>query len=349
MIMRVEPQLNGRVGDEAPLRNLINFLQRNRLLIVGLLLPVLAATLLFLRFARPVYEAATSLRIDQQRSDVAVLDVLKNLSSGSEIDTEMEELRSRTLAEDVVDSLGLQLGVVVPKDVPRRDLLEAVEVSRAAPETEIRLLRVDSGAFELTTPAPSSTPQRVVPGETVQLDGVRFTLGGGATQYEEIRLGVDAFHDAVRDFADRRTVSRPNRDADFVVVRYEGPDSVLVRQVANAVGRLFISRRNVVRKREALSTVAFLQEQLDTLTRQLRTAEDALREFREDEQIVSPEAEAEAFVTHLADLRAQRDLLAIERDGLQTLFADVAAEPAAAPDEPSPYRRLMGFPTLIRN
>jgi tyrosine-protein kinase Etk/Wzc len=309
---------------------------------------VLLATFAFLQFARPVYESATSLRVDQERSNVAVLDALSSLSTGSEIDTEMEELRSRTLAEEVVDSLDLQLSVKTPKDVPRRELLATLTVSRHAPEAEFLLRREAQDAFALTTSDDDAArPVRI--GETVELRGITFALAEGAAAHDEIRLEVAPFQEAVRDFADRMDVDRPNRDADFVVVRYEGPDSVLVRQVPNTVARLFIARRNGVRKRESLSTVAFLGEQLDTLTAQLRIAENALRRYSEGEQIVAPEAQAEAQVTRMADLRAQRDLMAIERNGLRQLLDNVSVAPQPGPMEPSPFRRLMAFPTLLRN
>jgi len=347
MLMPANPQRNGRPHTDAPLRSLANFLQRNRLLIAGTMVPVVIATLVFLYLARPVYESASSLRIDQERSNVAVLDALSNLSSGSEIDTEMEELRSRSLAEDVVDSLDLQLRVSAPRNMPRRELLTQIAVARTAPPNEIAVQQVENGVFEVTDTAGGT--RRVGIAEPVELDGVRFALTSDAARYDEIRLEVSAFHETVRAFAERFTVTRPNRDADFIVVRYEGPDSVLAREVPDAAARLFIARRNAVRKREALSTVAFLREQLDTLNVQLHGAENALRVFREGEQIVSPEAEARAQITHVIELRAQRDLIAIERDGLARLVEDVSAMPEALPEEASPYRRLIGFPTLLRN
>jgi capsular exopolysaccharide synthesis family protein len=348
MLLYAQPQTNGKPHDDAPLRSLANFLQRNRLLIAGLALPVVLATFLFLRLARPVYESAASLRVDQERSNVAVLDALSTLSTGSQIDSEMEELRSRTLAEEVVDSLDLQLAVDAPMDVPRRDLLAGLAVLRSAPEMEISLRRAGD-AYELRVDDDDAPARTIGIGEPVELRGVRFQLAPDAAAHDEIRLDVASFQDAVRDFAERTSVARPNRDADFVVLRHEGPDSVLVRAVPNTMARLFIANRNGVRKRESLSTVAFLREQLDTLTGQLRTAENRLQSFREGEQIVAPQIEAEAQVQNMADLRAQRDLLAIDRDGLRQLLTQVAADPEAAAGEASPYRRLAAYPTLLRN
>src|SRR5690606_15176902 len=207
MLMHAQPSTNGRHHEEAPLRGLANFLLRNRLLIGGLTLAVLLATFVFLQFTRPVYESAASLRVDQERSNVAVLDALSSLSTGSEIDTEMEELRSRTLAEAVVDSLHLQLSLESPKRVPRDEVLRDLDVSRDARKLEIRLERTEQGAFALSTS--DDAPTRTVRiGEPIELPGVRFTLAEAAVQHESIRLKLERFGETVRNFAERMTVDR---------------------------------------------------------------------------------------------------------------------------------------------
>src|SRR5690554_7365673 len=95
----------------ARLRDLWNFLLRNRLLAFGVPLLMVAATTVFVLVATPIYDAAVWIRIDQERSNLPVLDALKDLSSGSQIGTEIQVLRRRPLAEALVDSLALQLVV----------------------------------------------------------------------------------------------------------------------------------------------------------------------------------------------------------------------------------------------
>jgi uncharacterized protein involved in exopolysaccharide biosynthesis len=93
---------------------------------------VLAFTALALRFIRPAYEATAQLRIDQQRSNLAVLDALQSLSSGSEIETEMMVLRSRTMAESVVDSLSLRARIAGPRGTQRGEVFEYLRAGRNA-------------------------------------------------------------------------------------------------------------------------------------------------------------------------------------------------------------------------
>ena len=103
-----KPSTNGRNrarGHLGPLETITRALRRNWIYAVSIPIVVIVGTAIALRFILPVYEATAQLRIDQQRSNLAVLDALQSLSSGSEIETEMMVLRSRTMAESVVDSL----------------------------------------------------------------------------------------------------------------------------------------------------------------------------------------------------------------------------------------------------
>src|SRR5690606_31308558 len=62
----------------------------------------------------------------------------------------------------------------------------------------------------------------------------------------------------------------------------------------------------------------------------------------------SLDTEASAQVQRLAEMQAQRNIYASERDALAALLDEVRNSPVED-DAPSPYRRLMGFPSLIRN
>jgi tyrosine-protein kinase Etk/Wzc len=346
--MQVATSKKNERGGGAHLRELWNFLLRNRLLTVGVPLLLVAATAVFVWTAVPTYDATVWVRIDEEKSNLPVLDALKDLSSGGQLGTEMQVLRRRPLAEAVVDSLALQVVLTRPRGVSRSELFTGVHVSREAPEGEYRLHREAGGRFAVERIGGESAPSSVGVGETLELDGARLVLSRGALEHEEIRLVVRPFRDAVKEFRESLEVSRPDREADIVVVRYQGADRELVRAVPNTLAELFIVERQRVKKSQASGTVAFLVERLDTLEAHLRDAEDQVRAFRERENVVSLEYEGKASIDRLAKLQAERDLLDAERAALAKLLSEVAAV-KSAPGDPSPYRRLIAFPSLLKN
>jgi uncharacterized protein involved in exopolysaccharide biosynthesis len=116
-----------------PLETVLQAVRRHWVFPVVVPLLVIGATMLTLHYMPRVYETTAQLRIDQQRSNLAVLDALKSLASGSHIETEMVVLRSRTLAEGVVDSLSLRAALVAPRGAQRAEYFEHLRVTPGAP------------------------------------------------------------------------------------------------------------------------------------------------------------------------------------------------------------------------
>jgi tyrosine-protein kinase Etk/Wzc len=187
----------------------------------------------------------------------------------------------------------------------------------------------------------------VRPGERVQLAGFTFMLAPAAAAHERIEMRVRSFPIAVRNFRRKLAIGRPDREANIVDVRWEGTDRNLAQAIPNQVAREFIARRDQVRKTQARSTVQFLEEQIDTLGQQLRGSETSLLAFRQQQHVIDPVTEAETQVGKLADMRAERDQTDAERASLLSVIDDIGRE--ARGDGASPYRRLLGFPSLLRN
>jgi len=325
-------------------------LVRNRGLIAGCTALVIALSALWAYTTTPIYEGSTSIRIDEEKSQVPVLQALQQLSTGSDLVTEMEVLKSRTLSENVVDSLALRAVVTRPTGVERGYLFGALRVADRAPVGGFDFIRSANGKYRVVNRRTGNSPGSVTPGEELTADGVTFALRSFASNYPKISLDVVAEQSAVKQLREALTVNRPSRTANVVVVRYEDSDRGLVREVPNVLADRFISHRREVQKTEARSVARFLRQQLDTLSLQLTAAENTLQTFREGAQVVNLPAEGEAQVSRLANLQGERSSLNAERVALGALLADVRAAAARqGPDEPSPYRRMLAFPTLFKN
>jgi tyrosine-protein kinase Etk/Wzc len=125
---------------------------------------------------------------------------------------------------------------------------------------------------------------------------------------------------------------------------------VLAQAVPDALARLFLRDRLTNQRTETRSTVEFLRAQIAKLEGQLRAAENRLRSFREQQGVVSIGDQASSEVGRLVDLKARRDALDAERAALARVVAETHARAASAgAGEPSAYRDLVAFPSLLRN
>jgi tyrosine-protein kinase Etk/Wzc len=349
------PSLNGAghgpADDEINLRDAWNLLLRNWLVIGLAVVVTVGAAWFYSSMTVPVYESVATLRIEEDNGpNVPVLDILQDLSAGSEVETEMEVLRSRILAEAVVDSLGLKLRPSHPKGVGRSSVVAGLFIEPWSPAATYRLVRTGD-AFEIEDMVSGEQFGSVSERERGSVPGASFLMAEGAAQrYEEIHLEMVGFATAVEGVRRDVAISRPNRDASIITLRYRSTDTLLVSAVPNLLARSFMDRRQEVQTTGARSTVAFLEEQIDTLESQLAEAEDLLVAFEQDQQVVSLGAEADAQVTQLANLQAQRFQVENDRQTLQDLVNEVEAQ-AQSGDElaPSPYRRLIAFPPLLQN
>lgn len=346
-----QPVLPGH-GDDVDVRVLWNFLLRNRLLIgLSFALGVIGAGVITWRMT-PVYASSVSLRIEDKGDPLSPIEVLPELSSASlAVETEMGVLRSRTLVEDVVDSLELMLRVNRPRGAPRSSLVEAVHFERWAPPETYDLSPVDDRTFAMRAKR-AGTVDTVAVGDAIVVPGGTFRLLPAAAAEKQLRLEVQSYPKAVQRVAEALEVSRPDRTASIVKVDFRSPDTILVVRAPNLMARRYIQRRLESQQTTASSTVRFLHGQLDSLALELTHAEDQIQAYREGQQVVSLQAEASAQVQQLARLQADRNALDAERGALQQLLDGINRETANRPvrkGEPSPYRRLIAFPSLLQN
>jgi polysaccharide biosynthesis transport protein len=338
-----------RVDDgQARVSQLVAMLKRNKWLILGCAAVCFSAAVIYVRRADPLYEASVTLRVEEKQANVP--DVLRAFSQTSEVSTEIEVLASRTLVEDATRILSLQVRVVSPKDVARDALLTEIQVTPDAQGAEYRFTRQANGSFEVS--ARDGIPlSETRPGERLSLPGLTLRLTPLAAKYPELRLQVLSFADAVAATYVHVDRAGSERDlADVIKLRYEDTDQGLVWKVPNVVAERYIERRQETQKVQTRSEARFLREQLDTLSTQLARSEEELKAFQERARVVSPTTEASSQIDRLVRLQAERSSVEAERAALASLVEDVEQRhKQQAAGQPSVYRELLAFPSLLRN
>ena len=133
-------------------------------------------------------------------------------------------------------------------------------------------------------------------------------------------------------------------------VSYRSPDQELAWRVPQVLVAHYIAQRQELQSLETRSTIDFLRQQIATISTQLAESERKLESYRERYEVINPEAEATNQVGRLVSMQTQRGLLDNERTALAALLTEVDAQAANhKPGEPSPYRRLLAFPTLLQS
>lgn len=326
-------------AEELHLRDAWSFLGRNRVLIAAVAALGLAAGAVVVQRMTPVYEAAASLRVDEAQPQLPGLAVpgLGALGGAGTILTDIETLRSRTLAAALVDSFGLRVAVRRPARAPRAEVLASVSAPPAA-AGRYRLTADGRGAFTVHDALTGRRLGRAAPGAELRLGGAALRLAPAAAAHGTVELEVLPLDEAVDRLHEALVVKRRRGDVNVVDVRFRSTDPWLARELPNALTRAFMADRLRAQRAQAHGTAEFLRGQIARLAVQLDSAEGALRAFREGERVVSPEQQAGAAVQNAAALQAQRDALGAESAALAALLAGGGGS-----------RELVAFPSLLRN
>lgn len=345
--MDERPALPGSTDRAAP-GEVWRVLRRNRWLILACSVVALAAGYVLARRIDPVYQSTANIYVETKPNVVASLAASGTVPDENRIATEMGLLRSHDIAAAVVDSLQLQLQVVRPRSVTRSELFSAIHVAPGARRAAYDFNLGPDGRFQVTDHGSGARVGTVSPGGRIRFPEGEAVLAPSAEHHPEFSVAVDDRESAAGALSAALKVSQPDGKADIIQMDYRGTDPELTRDVLNVLAARFIDVRRDMRTSEARRTAEFLRGQLDTLRGQLTSAEDRLRSFREREQVVDLPVEASTQVSQRAQLEAQRGSLQAESTALARMLAEARAA-RRGPGDPSPYRRLVAFPTLLHN
>jgi capsular exopolysaccharide synthesis family protein len=320
---------------------------RSAWLILGCVLLALTAGAVAVRRMEPVYQSTASIRIDSRPGTTSAA-AMYGLPSDNVnlVATAMEELTSRSLSNDVADSLGLRLVVSEPRRVARGAVLAWATVDSGAP---LRAYRITPFADKQVAVAElGGRPVGKFPiAGTIAVPGATFRLADSALAKGEAVLQIVSIEAASAGVRARMNVTQPNLNANIVNVTYEGNDPVMVRDVANVLASRFVRKRLEAEKAGARTTVVLLGRQLDTLGREMRQRELAVSSFLHDNKIISVENEAAQRTAEIQRLQEARANAATDRAALLASL-DALLRLKDTADGRLAYERLLSVPAFAR-
>lgn len=98
----------------------------------------------------------------------------------------------------------------------------------------------------------------------------------------------------------------------------DGPDKS--KQLANAVAEVYIAENTIERNKRAINALTFIQNQLKLVGERLEEAEESVRKFREDTDLITLEYEAESVLDGLKEAETKLHQLKREHEDLRMLL-----------------------------
>ena len=308
--------------------------------LTGLLLGVLATVMV-----PPMYRAQASILLRSEATGASALGgssskeeggglggLVSILGGGSEFDTEMEILTSRSVLSSVIDTLGLQARVREPTGVAARSLFSAAVIPHDLERAVYRFERTGS-EYRVQGPA---TDERVVPGAPVQLGTAQVTLRPGPLP-EAFEVELMDMDQAVKRL--RKSLRASKAGGDVAELVFTAADPATAAAVPNAVMAHYLARRKTTDRGVNQHRYEFLQQHTDSIAHALAQAERQLRAYQERSGVLDPATTGSRELDRAARLRAELEALRVEGEGLRQVLSrgSVSARDVAA------------YPTLLRN
>jgi polysaccharide biosynthesis transport protein len=327
--------------DSNDLQRIGAVLRRRRGTIAAGMVTVLALVVVATHFWPRVYESQATILVAPQAPP---LEMLERLGSGNQVETEIELIKSRRVIEAAVDELDLHVSVPTAAGAKRpADVFATFEAGRDAVPGRYRVT-VAGDRCRIASVETGQVLGEAARGEKCQGAGLAFTVPAAGLP-GDVEVDVVPFAAAVAGVGDRIDVSRVQREADLLRLTCKAGSADAAHALCKSISESYLRLRTELQRTEATATVVFLKGQVANLGEQLRKAEDELEAYTRDHNIVGLDEKATEEVKHVADLRAQREQLDVERQALTQFIGTIESRTG----DPSKYRDLASFPTLLQN
>ncbi|HEX8613802.1 MAG TPA: polysaccharide biosynthesis tyrosine autokinase [Telluria sp.] len=326
---------------EIDLQGYVNILYDSRWLIGAVTAVVTMLAIIYALVASPVYEANLMIHVEEE-SPNASKNILSEVSSLFETKkaaiAEMELLRSRMVISHAVDNLQLFIDVR-PKYFPvvgfwfanrkSNELTEPGIFGRGGyvwgPEkAEVSVFEVPEAwynhAFTLTARGGGryllsggglpnayegvvgTTLRATVAGAAFELRVDRLRALPGA----QFRLTRSSRLAAIERIQTALVITEQGKQSGIIEVRLQGPNAQRINSLLGEIGREYM-RQNLARKtEEAEKSLAFLNQQLPTLKRQLEESEEKYNGFRNSKGSIDMREEARINLQQAAAAQTRR-------------------------------------------
>lgn len=337
--------LGGDAEDEVSLRDILAVLRRQARLILSVTAIVVAGAAALVFLQDPDYRATAVIRLKDARRaltgglETAIAEEVIGRTSDPLL-SQIQVLRSRTVAGAVVDSLGLRLRLESGR-LPF-GLLRDVQVDASAPEDTLVLRLAPDGVSVEHRGA--TIPARY--GQPVALGGLRFVVPEPPEGTDEVTLHVVPREEAI-DWVLERLRARPRDRTDVIEVQFTYPDPVVAQQLANAVVHAYQAQDMAAARELSRRRRVFIESQLQYMDSLLADAQAELSAFRSRQKLFSSRERLIAEQAGLMAVEVRREELDAQRRMYEDLLA--AVERAEPGKEREAFSALVLSPEMAGN
>ncbi|MFZ4856978.1 MAG: GumC family protein [Desulfuromonadaceae bacterium] len=316
--------LPGHQIEEVHLTDYLNVIMRRRRIFLLSFLALFIGVALFTFMMKPVYEASATLHVkDEKGGKGGILGDLAMLNSSNPVDAEIEILKSRSNAEEVVERLHLTWGISKKSSGL---ICKISDFSSTTSQPDYTVELTGPGSFTVKAADGSPTIEGKV-GQLLKTAKITLLLSElNGKQGDSFRLQQHNFNKTVVNLRTAIKASEVGKKTNIIKVSYSNTDPELARNVVNTLVQAYLDQTLSFKTEEASRTVTFVEDQLKGTRDELDLSEKNLQTFKSGNGLVKLDTEAEELIKKLSDIEKDRAAVYLQRK--QVEFALTALQEA---------------------
>ncbi|APP08954.1 polysaccharide biosynthesis tyrosine autokinase [Vibrio harveyi] len=322
--------------DEIDLGKLFGILIDAKWFIIGITLLFATIGIAVALLSTPIYKADALIQIEQKSSggiSAMVGDMGELFAAESSATTEIEIIKSRMILGDTVDKFNLTT-IATPDYLPfvgkglaringTQDYISVstFEMPRTAQGYKHQLVVTDAekGSFDLMIE--DQIVLSGVVGQTIEMNDYRIKVRELVAQNEDsFSIGKISKLDAINRLASQLSISERGAKTGIVSLSIEGEYPERNQQILNDVVQNYFLQNVRRNSAEAEQSLNFLKDHLPEIKEKLTGSEDVLNRFRQENESIDLNLEAQSTLKVMVALEAQLNELTFKESEISQKF-----------------------------
>lgn len=290
----------------------------------------------YLRLTTPIYNISATVLIKDEKkgggasmsSDLEKMGLEGFISSSSNVDNEIEVLRSKALAREVVNNLGLFVTYMDEDEFPSKELyhtspvlvsLTHQEADKLPGRMEINMILQPTGALgvQITVGEKEYRKQfdklpAVFPTDegTVAFFANNDTLSAvcpeNITKERHITAFINRPFSVLKEYVNSLSIAPTSKTTSVVVISLENTNTRRGRDYINKLLEMYNINANNDKNEVAQKTAEFIDERIGIISKELGSTEQDLENFKRSAGITDLSSEAQIALTGNAEYEKKR-------------------------------------------
>lgn len=290
----------------------------------------------YLRLTTPIYNISATVLIKDEKkgggasmsSDLEKMGLEGFVSSSSNVDNEIEVLRSKSLAREVVNNLGLFVTYMDEDEFPSKELyhtspvlvsLTHQEADKLPGRMEINMILQPTGALgvQITVGEKEYRKQfdklpAVFPTDegTIAFFANNDTLSAvcpeNITKERHITAFINRPFSVLKEYVSSLSIAPTSKTTSIVVISLENTNTRRGRDYINKLLEMYNINANNDKNEVAQKTAEFIDERIGIISKELGSTEQDLENFKRSAGITDLSSEAQIALTGNAEYEKKR-------------------------------------------